>query len=138
MAKEKIFNVGIKAVIYDKNYGIILLHRNYRSGDYWDMPGGRIDGNESFQETLRRELNEELPGVSKVNIGELLGAFRVQSDIDANLGLVLLYFLVQAKLPEEISLSDEHESYIWVKDIKDMPNNKLNPEAERVIRQLLS
>ena len=131
----KKFYVGVKGVVREKERGIILLHRDYQSGDYWDTPGGRIDGDEEFEDTLKRELQEELPGIKGINITDLLGAFRLQKDIDPDTSLVLLYFLVEAKLPKPVELSDEHESYIWIKTRKDIPD-KLNPEIKRILEQI--
>lgn len=132
----KTFFVGVKGVIRD-NRGYLLLHRNYKSGDHWDIPGGRIDGNEEFEDALRRELDEELPGIVVDRIGALQGAFRLQKDIDGDTSLILLYFLVEAKIPDKIVLSDEHEAHTWVNSIKDLPD-RLNPEIERILRKLLT
>jgi 8-oxo-dGTP pyrophosphatase MutT (NUDIX family) len=54
----KKFYVGCKGLIRDKGRGILLLHREYKSGDFWDVPGGRIDEDEDIEQTLIRELNE--------------------------------------------------------------------------------
>lgn len=131
----KKFFVGIKGIVKDDR-GYLLLHRNYKSGDYWDIPGGRIDGFEEFEDTLIRELTEELPGIVIDEVKELQGAFRLQKDIDGDTSLVLLYFLVGAKLPEKVILSDEHESYVWVNRAEDLPSG-LNLEADRILRKLL-
>jgi 8-oxo-dGTP diphosphatase len=137
MSNEKLFNVGVKGIIQDSKRGIILLHRDYKSGDFWDMPGGRIDQDEDFKDTLLRELAEELPGITNIKIGKLLGAFRLKKDINENVSLVLLYFLVDARLPDEVKLSDEHESYVWIKSHSDVPKG-LNPEVQKILEDLLT
>lgn len=134
----KKFYVGVKGVVRDETRGYILLHRDYKSGDYWDTPGGRMDDSEKFEDTLRRELNEELPGIQDVRVGELLGAFRLQKDIDGDTSLVLLYFKVDAKLPEEVQLSDEHESFKWFNNLEDLPSEGLNPQIAAIMKNLLS
>ena len=132
----KKFYVGIKGVVQEPGKGFLLLKRDYKSGDFWDTPGGRMDGDEDFRATLMRELSEELPGIKDVSIGELLGAHRLQKDIDGDVSLVLLYFLVRAKLPEPVKLSEEHDDYLWVKAAKDVPAG-LNSEIEKILRNLL-
>lgn len=132
----KKFYVGVKGVIQDSGKGILLLHRDYKSGDFWDTPGGRIDADEEFAETLKRELSEELPGIEVKSIGGLLGAFRLQKDIDGDTCLVLLYFAVEAKLPESVVLSEEHKSYKWINSVADIPNG-LNQQIEKILRKLL-
>lgn len=78
MSKEKQFFVGVKAVII-KGKKILLLKDAKK--DFWDFPGGRIDGNEGFHATLRRELSEELPGSKNAHIGKLITAYRVPRDV---------------------------------------------------------
>ncbi len=55
----KKFYVGVKAIIHDEKRGFLLLKHN--EGHY-DIPGGRIDGSDDFEQTIRRELAEEVPG----------------------------------------------------------------------------
>ena len=136
MANEKLFNVGVKGIVRDGKRGVLLLHREYKSGDFWDTPGGRIDGDEDFKDTLLRELAEELPGITGVKVGKLLGAFRLQKDIKDDISLVLLYFLVDAQLPDPVVLSEEHESSLWVTSRADLPEG-LNPEIKKILEELL-
>ena len=132
----KKFFVGVKGIVKDER-GYLLLHRDYKSGNYWDIPGGRIDGNEDFEDTLKRELAEELPGITISALKELQGAFRLQKDIEGDTSLVLLYFLVEAKLPETIILSEEHESYLFVNSVKEVPTEGLNPEISTILHNLM-
>jgi len=104
----------------------------------WESPGGRIDGDENFEQTLRRELVEELPGIEVKSIGELQGTHRLQGDIEHDTGLVLLYYLVGAALPVEVVMSDEHESYIWVNSLEDLPRTGLNSENRRILQELMT
>ena len=133
----KKFYVGVKGVVRDGDRGIILLHRDYKSGDYWDVPGGRMDKDEDFAATLARELNEELPGIKDIKMGKLLGAYRLQKDIEGDTSLVLLYFLVDAKLPVTIKLSDEHESHTWITKSTDIPEG-LNTAIKKILKDLLA
>lgn len=132
----KKFYIGIKGIVNDSDRGVILLRRDYKSGDYWDTPGGRIEADESFEDTLRRELSEELPGIQVKAIKELLGSFRLHKDIDKDVSLVLLYFLVDAKLPEQVILSEEHSDYAWIKRKEDLPVG-LNPKLQNILKSLL-
>lgn len=129
----KKFYVGVKAIIKTDQGYLILKH----SKGHYDTPGGRIDENEDFKDTLLRELSEELPGISNVKIGDLIGAFRLQKDIDGDISLVLLYFLVNARLPKPIALSEEHTNYLFIKDLAGIPEG-LNPEIAGALRKLLA
>jgi len=49
------------AVIYHQNKILITLRPiDKKLGDYWEFPGGKIEGQESPEEALKRELQEEL------------------------------------------------------------------------------
>ncbi|MGB4759438.1 MAG: NUDIX hydrolase [Candidatus Saccharimonadales bacterium] len=108
----KHFYVGIKAIIIrgDK----VLLLKDSSRPDFWDVPGGRIDDNESIEQALLRELKEELPSHSNPRIGELLNAYRIPGSIKDDLGLVLLFYRVDIDIADAIALSDEHTDYEWV------------------------
>ncbi len=129
----KKFYVGVKGIVHD-NRGYLLLRS---AKGYWDIPGGRIDGEETIEQTLRRELSEELPSITVQSITSLQGAFRMPKDIEEDTGLVLLYYLVEAKLPEQVILSEEHENILWGADIESIPDD-LNPTIDAILRTLLA
>ncbi len=129
----KKFYVGVKGIVQDPEKGVLLL----RDPRIIDVPGGRIDGDENFQQTLTREMSEELPGSKLVRIGELLGASRVPKDIDGDTSLVLVFYRVEVELPEPIQLSDEHDSYMWVNNIESLPEG-MNPDLREILEKLLS
>ncbi len=106
---EKLFNVGVKAVI--RRGDKLIIMRNTKG--FWEVPGGRMDGDETIEETLRRELNEELPNIKNVKVHELLDAVRLHKDIKENVSLVLIFYRVTASFEGEPQLSDEHDAYKW-------------------------
>ena len=108
----KNFFVGVKAVILEDDK--ILLLKDSSRPDFWDVPGGRIDDDETLEQTLLRELSEELPSHTNPKIGELLNAYRIPGSIKGDLGLVLLFYRVSLDFDGEISLSSEHTEYEWV------------------------
>ena len=56
------------AIISNKNNEILLVRRKFEpKKDYWDLPGGFIENGESVEDSLRREIKEEL-GVEIQNI----------------------------------------------------------------------
>jgi predicted NUDIX family NTP pyrophosphohydrolase len=67
----KQFNVGIKGVVRRQDGAVLLLRKN-QDDAFWDVPGGRIDGDESIEQTLNRELAEELPNSGKDELLEFL------------------------------------------------------------------
>lgn len=107
---EKLFNVGVKAIIMrgDK----VLIVNNTKG--FWEVPGGRMDDDETIEQTLERELKEELPNIKNIKIKEITGAVRVHMDIKPDISLVLVFYKVTADFGgEEPELSDEHEECMW-------------------------
>ena len=48
------------AAIIVENEQILLIEHRKRGQHYWVLPGGRLEGNETLETALRRELREEL------------------------------------------------------------------------------
>lgn len=109
----QLFNVGVKAAAVQE--GRILLVKHATKG-FWDVPGGRIDDNESIEETLEREIGEELPNAKLRKIDGFVCAYRVPDLVlDNGGGLVLLVHAVELEFPEGlIEISDEHSEARWV------------------------
>lgn len=112
----KTFYVGIKGVIV-RNGKVLLLRSNpehEERGERWEMPGGRIDDDESITETLERELKEELPNIQNIQVGEILSAYRLQKDIWGEKSLTLIFYEVSTDFKGgEPHLSIEHTEYKW-------------------------
>ena len=59
------------AAIIAQHGRILLVEHHKRGQRYWVLPGGRLQGNETLDAALRRELREEL-GL-EVRVGRLAG-----------------------------------------------------------------
>lgn len=129
----KTFYVGIKAVFIDENKGVLLL----KSKDYWDMPGGRIDGDELPEQTVRREVAEEVPNATVLTVGNVVGAYRLGKNIDGDKDLFLIYYVVRGLIDNEPQISDEHSGYMWVKTVQDIPK-EVNPEMLRLLKDIVA
>src|SRR4051812_33111221 len=94
------FPVSIKGVVLDEQQRVLLL-RNDR--DEWELPGGRIEIGETPQDTVVREIAEEIGWT--VTAGPLLDAW-LYPVLDRHV-FVVTYgcHLVSAGPPV---LSDEH------------------------------
>ncbi len=106
----KKFYVGVKGFVV-KDGKMLLLKK--RGEGFWEVPGGRIDDDESIEQALRRELKEEVSNIGDANIGEIVGAHRLQKNVDSDISLVLVYFLVHATISGDPELSEEHEDFMW-------------------------
>ncbi len=115
-----IFHISVKCVIIHPLGGrALLLKTDAKRGDYWDLPGGRIDQGEPIAAALKRELNEELPGcLTDFELGRLLYADRFIHGRDrrSTPGVSLFYFFYEIRATiDEIKLNpDEHTDWQWV------------------------
>ncbi len=121
MTNEKLFQVGIKALITNGEGKILVLdsgewHLKHQTR-HWDIPGGRIQEGHSVLETLQREVEEET-GIKKISNPEFFTA--VVSNfkdvpIDGHMvGLLLMVYKVIIPENSKIVLSNEHSGYEWV------------------------
>lgn len=107
----KTFFVGVKGVVIKD--GKVLILKKGAGRDFWEVPGGRIDDDESLHETLTRELKEEVPNIQNIEVEEVLDACRVHKDIEGGVSLTLIFFKVQADFNGDPQLSEEHEEWRW-------------------------
>ena len=119
MNEEK-FHVGVKALIVNDANKILILKTNPKEAghyhpEHWDLPGGRIKINDSIEETLRKEIEEEL-GISAIEILELFDTHISNLKIPAGGEMVGIFMVIyKCKIPDEkIKLSFEHLEYKWV------------------------
>ncbi len=73
--------------------GIVLISQD---GEHWDVPGGRPEGNETWEETLRREVLEE--ACATVVQARLLGFCRGACVAGSQVGLVTVRSLWRAEV----------------------------------------
>lgn len=118
---EQKFHVGVKALIMNDKNEILILKTNPEDAPtwppHWDLPGGRIKENYSIEQTLYRELEEEI-GTNKIEILELFDTCVANHKIPLNGGEISLFLVIyKCKLvdsTQEFKLNFEHLEYKWV------------------------
>jgi 8-oxo-dGTP pyrophosphatase MutT (NUDIX family) len=135
---EQLFHVGVKAFILNKDGKVLLMeedgstHRQPQP-NYWDLPGGRIDENETTHQALAREIKEEL-GVTEIGAPEfntaVVSNHRIPLADGTVVSLVLMVYKVTLAEGTKIELSDEHAGYEWatIKEAKARLQNKYPKE----------
>lgn len=111
VTQDKPYRLSAKALILDKCGRILLLRRSAWSRGNplrWDLPGGKVEGAESFEEALRREVLEETN--VNVELVRLVGA--VESESPA--ARVVCVVMEARPLSTQVQLSSEHEEARWV------------------------
>jgi 8-oxo-dGTP pyrophosphatase MutT (NUDIX family) len=110
------FHIGVKALIFNREGGVLLLERDHPIKKlYWDIPGGRLHKGESLMETLVREVKEET-GLDSIN--EFFPFAMVLTDIripigDYSVGLIFSIFRCNLSKPFQPVLSKEHINFGW-------------------------
>lgn len=112
MSKDKVFVIGIKGIVI-KNDKILLLKKLDQLGHfYWDVPGGKIKQGETYSETLKREIVEEIPSIKSCEVKDLLGEYFLDRDLKDGNGLLRLFYLVEVEMVN-VAISDEHSEFQW-------------------------
>jgi len=102
---ECCYRVSVKALIYDDQGRILLVKEG---NDKWDLPGGGTDHGESLEDSLKRELQEEI-GLD-VEIGELHDIVKFQS----RSGIHALWMIYECQaLHSDLTLGEASDTQ-WV------------------------
>lgn len=118
--KEEIFHLSIKALIVNDHGHLLLLERPSAKRDkslWWDLPGGRIQRIENPEQTLKRELQEEVGlqiSTPAKFLTMVLTNFRIPLPL-SEVRLIFSLYLCRISGDEPINLSDEHCGYQWLK-----------------------
>jgi 8-oxo-dGTP pyrophosphatase MutT (NUDIX family) len=132
--EHEVFEVGVKALIV-KAHRLLLLKRH----DYpvWEMPGGRIDKDETIEGTLLRELTEELPNAGSFIIRRIVHAQPTEFSLPNNRRLLLLFFEVSADVPYDVQFGQEHQEAAWVSEAQ-LDSFELQPQVLQAARLALT
>ena len=103
---EKI-NVAAAIITKENKYFIAKRNKNKHLGGFYEFPGGKQDDNETLQETVIREIKEELDVY--VRVGKKLGEEHYK---DEKINVHLHYFFCTI-ISGDIVLK-EHEDSVWV------------------------
>ena len=104
-------NIHVSAAIIIKDNEIFVTQRGYGEfKDFWEFPGGKIEGNETPEEALKREIKEELE--AKINIDKFLTT--VEYDYDS-FHLIMECFICSLKNPH-IELVEAEDAKFVHKD----------------------
>jgi 8-oxo-dGTP pyrophosphatase MutT (NUDIX family) len=114
--KPKNFNPHFRSVgcFIDFQGKILLLHRqDYKpQGNTWGLPSGKVDGDESIEKAILREVKEETGiGFSVESLSNVLEVYVRYLEYD----FIYYIFYSQVKIvPEVLINNQEHKAYKWV------------------------
>ena len=98
-------------VMNPKTDHILLLRRSIHETSrvgLWELPGGKVEGNEIPQDTALVETEEE------AGINLMIGTDLVlEPHIDDDMEKIYYAYVVEAPNPNVV-LSDEHDAFMWI------------------------
>jgi len=91
----------------------LVLHYHFK-GDYWDFPRGKVEKEETEEQTAKREIKEET-GLEKI---KFVDGFRETTHWfyrweGETIYKEAVYFLAEAG-EEKVKISHEHLEYLWL------------------------
>lgn len=108
---EKPYALSAKVLVLDERGRVLLLKRSMASKNNrgkWDLPGGKVDAGEAFDEALLREVSEET-GLA-ISLGNVVGA--AESDLPDRR---VAYIILEGRpVSGQVRLSEEHDEYVWL------------------------
>ena len=122
-AKERLI-AGVLAVAFDDEGNILLTQRHAPSSpnehQRWQFPGGAMEFGEHPEQTLRREIEEELQVADIVFLHHQpiirSTTFTRQDGEGAEIAYQLLMFAYLVSLPKQINIDNDPETsaYAWI------------------------
>lgn len=125
------------AVIDDGRGNYLICKMPQNRGVYpgkWAFPGGGMEAEETIEETLHREIQEEV-GLKVTNVKNLLfdddrRQKKMADGSTQDTYMVFCLFTCKAINPDEITINDEFEDYAWA-SLDEIFDYDLNPLTER-------
>lgn len=111
--------VTVTGIVIRNNQLLVLKRNEEPFKDMWDLPGGYAQLGESPEETIRRELTEEL-GVEGIKLTFLKNIPGEAEYKDRKFAILAKFYLVDFE--GEINLNEENSAYQWVSLSELVPN----------------
>ena len=134
---KPIQQVAMKAVIVNE-HGLVLIlcesgkHDTNTNGGRYQLPGGRVEPGEIYSDALDREIREETSLKVEQLYPVLVGEWRPV--IKGVTHQIIGVFIVCSSSSSGIILSEEHDSFLWIKPEEQKKYNILSPDWEAIER----
>lgn len=124
-------NKDVPVTFIFKNDKLLIGLRNYTPNKWknisvWTAPGGRCNGNETLETTLRREVSEEV-GIDDLKITKYLGSVP-----GAKKGDILFVFRAETCEEPKLMEPEKFSKWRWC-PVSKIPSNFINPESLKLV-----
>ena len=128
---EKPYGLTMRSVVKNEENKILVLRRHPKSRTNphkWELPGGKTEKGELFDEALIREVKEETD--LDVKVGDFCEA--VQDDYPHKRTVQLIMYSKDIK--GEVKISDEHDDWMWA-SIDEIKSLDITSSLEKIIEK---
>ena len=125
------YGLTIRGIIKNENGEILIVRRHPKSRtdpDTWELPGGKVEEGEFFDDSLVREIMEETS--LECTVGDL--AIAIQHDYSYKRTVQMIMYLDNVR--GEVKISDEHTEWMWA-PVEKIRTMKLSGCLEKVLKE---
>jgi len=139
----KRFNIRVYGIIINDSDQVLLSHENRFDRSFTKFPGGGLEWGEGTEETLKRELLEEIGLDFEIQELIYVNEFFQQSAFNKNDQLISFYYRATIANYSRIPISknnveNDGEEFQW-HDISSLSQNDLTfPVDKRVVEELIN
>ncbi|MBE6506226.1 MAG: NUDIX domain-containing protein [Methanobrevibacter millerae] len=128
---EKPYGLTMRSIVKNDEGKILVLRRHPKSKTNphkWELPGGKIEKGEFFDEALIREVKEETN--LDVKVGDFCEA--VQDDYPHKRTVQLIMY--SKDITGEVKISDEHDDWMWA-SADEIKSLEITSSLEKIIEK---
>lgn len=115
MAVTRLFAAMKAFVVYNGKVLVLREASNYADGTQtgkYDVPGGRVELGQRFDESLRREIFEET-GLT-VSLGQPFHVGEWRPIVRGEEWQIIATFFICETDTDQVILSEDHDDYLWI------------------------
>ncbi len=128
---EKPYGLTMRGIVKNSEGEILILRRHPKSKTNphkWELPGGKIEKCEYFDEAFIREIKEETD--LDVKVGDFCEA--VQDDYVHKRTVQLIMYAKD--VTGEVKISDEHDDWMWA-SLDEIKSLEITSSLEKIIKK---
>ncbi len=128
---DKPYGLTMRGIVKNDKGEILLLKRHHKSingPQKWELPGGKVDKGEFFDECLVREIKEETDLDGKP--GDFCEA--IQDDYPHKRTVQVIMYLKD--ITGDVKISEEHEDFKWV-NVENIKNLEITPALKKLLEK---